>query len=722
MACCTDDRTQSRRCQQSPRSSESLQVSARPLYAGLVAAQRVRDGSRRVYQPLAVSRVDFAVQRLHAFGVLAEPFEQAALGLGHLAVAVRPQVRPIVVDCGSVRQPSQRSEWLRYVRRNRSLAVAGAAQQREHVALLLVVDAERVPDQHARAPKLLGREVRAVEVEQVAAGNEAPGLAVVTARVYGGVERAPEVAAGRGLPGGRDVEVGVPVRVLAALADADAAHAPALRTLHATCLEVRPLRPTRFALPLAAHVHTRRLPCGRQKLPASGRPPDVSDHEPICTLCENVPDMSPATDERRDTAREFAAQFADQSLEAAADVLSEGGTETVIDSYPEGFQRGEMNAVDVLEQYWYGLYGQYGDFESVAEVAADEEAVTAELSFAHGSHSLALAVEDGAITDFALPSEYEPPSYADPDTFEERGVTVDAGDVELEGVLTVPDGDGPFPGVVLVHGEGLHDTDGTAGNSKILKDFAWGLASDGAVVLRYEKRLNVEDTDPESFTFDDVVVDDAVAAVDELAAVDVVDADSLFVVGHSQGSWAAPRVADYHGSVAGVVALDGRPDPSPDPDDDFDFLKYSIEPDGDLSEEQEEELAAAREPFERLAAGEYEPDEELLGKPGRWHDSLADCNAAERIEAIDAPAFVAKTGRADPDVQPDIVEMQEETLAVWRGTDLGEDGRLEFYEDVGHYFQEGYEPTSMAHLYFADNVEAYVVADVADWVHDVANA
>jgi len=424
-----------------------------------------------------------------------------------------------------------------------------------------------------------------------------------------------------------------------------------------------------------------------------------------------------------DVARQFAEQFAAaDDAGAAADAasrLSDEGRDAVVESFPEGFPGEELDAEDVLEEFWYGLYGQYGECEGVGDVDASDDGVTVEIQFEDGSQVLEIGVEDGEIADFALPSEYEPPAYADPDAFAERDVTVDAGDVDLDGVLAVPESDGPFPGVVLVHGAGIHDPDGTAGGSKILKDFAWGLASRGIATLRYEKRLREYEVDPDEYTLDTVVVDDAVAAVDELADADSVDADSVFVAGHSQGGMSAPRIADYHGGVAGVVSLDGPTDAVPDPDD-VRFMRYAIDPYGDLDEEQEQMLDAQRELMETIASGDYEPDEEIRGKPGRWHDSLKDCDPAGRAEAIDAPVFVAKAGRADPEIQPEIVEMHEDMLDAWRDVDLGEDGRVEFYDGVGHYFQEGHEPSTMTHLHFADNAAEYVVGDVAEWMQSVA--
>jgi pimeloyl-ACP methyl ester carboxylesterase len=423
-----------------------------------------------------------------------------------------------------------------------------------------------------------------------------------------------------------------------------------------------------------------------------------------------------------ETAREFAERFAADDADAArdaADLLSDDGREAVVDAFPEDFQFGDTTAADALEEFWYGLYGQYGPVEAVGDVDADGDDATVELVFADGTQRLELAVEDGAVTDFALPSEYSPPAYADRDAFEERDVTVDAGGVELDGVLAVPDGEGPFPGVVLVHGAGLHGPDGTAGEAKILRDFAWGLASEGIAVLRYEKRLNDREVDPENHTLDTVVVDDALAALDELAASRAVDPDSLFVAGHSQGGMAAPRIADRHGGVAGVVSLDGPHTTEMDPED-VRYIRYFLEPDGDLDEEQEAIVEEQRETMERIVAGDYERDEYLRDKPGAWWDSVDDYDPGAVAESLDAPVFALKTGRADPETQPEIAEMHEEMVAGWRDLDLGAGSRVERYDGLGHYFQTGFEPSTMTHLHFADNAAEHAVFDVADWVLETA--
>ena len=113
----------------------------------------------------------------------------------------------------------------------------------------------------------------------------------------------------------------------------------------------------------------------------------------------------------------------------------------------------------------------------------------------------------------------------------------------LPGTLTLPQGNGPFPAVVLVHGSGAHDRDETIGPNKPFRDLAHGLAGHGIAVLRYEKRTRVhpERFREQAFTVDDEVTFDAIAAVAALRARADIDATRVFVAGHSLGAMMAPR-------------------------------------------------------------------------------------------------------------------------------------------------------------------------------------
>ncbi|MHB1422402.1 MAG: alpha/beta hydrolase [Gemmataceae bacterium] len=84
--------------------------------------------------------------------------------------------------------------------------------------------------------------------------------------------------------------------------------------------------------------------------------------------------------------------------------------------------------------------------------------------------------------------DFTPPPYARPQSYRQEETIVGSGDWALPATLTLPKGEGPFAAVVLVHGSGPHDRDETIGPNKPFRDLAWGLASQGIAVLRYEKR------------------------------------------------------------------------------------------------------------------------------------------------------------------------------------------------------------------------------------------
>lgn len=61
----------------------------------------------------------------------------------------------------------------------------------------------------------------------------------------------------------------------------------------------------------------------------------------------------------------------------------------------------------------------------------------------------------------------------------------------LKGILTLPEGSGPFPAVVLVHGSGSSNMDEKVGKLTPFKDIALGLAQRGIASVRYDKRSYV---------------------------------------------------------------------------------------------------------------------------------------------------------------------------------------------------------------------------------------
>lgn len=135
-------------------------------------------------------------------------------------------------------------------------------------------------------------------------------------------------------------------------------------------------------------------------------------------------------------------------------------------------------------------------------------------------------------------------------SFEE--VRFENGDLALAGMLMLPEGEGPFPGVVFIHGSGTSRRD----NPWYLT-FAEEMRSNGFAVLLPDKRgSEASDGDWRDTSFEELATDTQ-AAYAFLSQVPEVDAARIGVIGFSQGGWIVPIVASREPSVAFVVSLSG---------------------------------------------------------------------------------------------------------------------------------------------------------------------
>ena len=145
-----------------------------------------------------------------------------------------------------------------------------------------------------------------------------------------------------------------------------------------------------------------------------------------------------------------------------------------------------------------------------------------------------------------------------PYTIEEVSyVNKDAGDIKLAGTLTLPEGEGRFPVVVLISGSGPQDRDQSILKHKpfwLLADF---LSRNGFAVLRFDDRgVGESEGDFASATSADFATDVA-AGITFLRKHPAIDAKKIGLMGHSEGGLIAPIVASKDKSVAFAVLLAG---------------------------------------------------------------------------------------------------------------------------------------------------------------------
>lgn len=218
-------------------------------------------------------------------------------------------------------------------------------------------------------------------------------------------------------------------------------------------------------------------------------------------------------------------------------------------------------------------------------------------------------------------------------------VTVGYGDWAVPGVLALPpQGNGPFPVAVLMHGFGPGSRDGDIGPNKVMRETAIGLAQRGVAALRFAKRTT---THSRRFreelrrhaTIGEEWIDDSVAAVALLRSTDNIDPSRIYIVGHSASGAMAPLVANLTGA-AGAVMVNGSTRSAPDLIEDQMIYVAS------LSTEETEESRRQRAEMEsglRLLRDPNAPGEtRALGHPLWYWRSLGRVNVRDEAQALTA--------------------------------------------------------------------------------------
>lgn len=369
----------------------------------------------------------------------------------------------------------------------------------------------------------------------------------------------------------------------------------------------------------------------------------------------------------------------------------------------------------VLATAWNAQVGEHGPVTALGEPVAEPAGpgltrVQVPVVCARGGFLVVLSVgSTGTVAGlrFASAAVWTEPSYADESAFAEQDVVLSAEEHSVPGTVTVPRGDGPWPGVVLLSGGGIFDRDETAGPNKPLKDLAWGLASRGVAVLRFDKVTHAR---PElaaapGFTMSAEYVPHAVAAIRLLRAHGSIDASRVFVAGHSMGGKAAPLVAVAEPSVAGLVLL--AADAEPMHRAAVRVVRHLAALDANV-EALVEPIARQAEAVADPALSPSAPGEGLLfGYPGSYWLELREYDPVATAAALEAPMLVLQGGR---DYQVTV----EDDLARWRAG--LPDAAVRVYPADDHLFFPGTGPSTPDSYREPRHVDAKVVADLADWL------
>ena len=362
----------------------------------------------------------------------------------------------------------------------------------------------------------------------------------------------------------------------------------------------------------------------------------------------------------------------------------------------------KVSGPDKLAEFWTKQFpSQVGSFQRQTAARRDKlgayDIVLVTCAFEKATLDARVVFDkNGRIAGFQFvpslpPAKYEPPAYSDPAKFFEREIIVGAGDWALPGTLTLPKGAGPFPALILVHGSGPNDRDESLGPNKPFQDLAWGLASRGIAVLRYEKRTRVNGTkmvnDPEAafLTVKEETIDDALAAVRLAKATPAVDPAAVFVLGHSLGGMLIPRIAlaarDLN--IAGFIGLAGLTRPL-----DETILKqmsYLFSLDGAISDEetkQLDEIKAQMAKIKALQESDRGSKTRFFNAPAAYWLDLRGYNPPQTALQMDKPFLILQGGRD--------YQVTTEDLENWKKVLAGRPGvEFRLYPLCNHLFFEG---------------------------------
>ncbi|HZR28517.1 MAG TPA: alpha/beta fold hydrolase [Terriglobales bacterium] len=385
---------------------------------------------------------------------------------------------------------------------------------------------------------------------------------------------------------------------------------------------------------------------------------------------------------------------------------------------------------DKLAGTWDSLLTQAGDFVSIEKSSEKERQgfhvvrITTVFQKARLDAVIAFDAQKRVAGLHFVPAEttsaWQPPAYVKPESFHEREVTVGSSPWQLPGTLTLPNGAGPFPAVVLVHGSGPHDRDESIGPNKPFKDLAWGLAGRGIAVLRYEKRTRIypqEMAQSGNLTVNDETVDDARKAVDLLATQPEIQAKHIFVLGHSLGGYVGPRIASGDSKIAGLIIMAGSTRPMEQMV--VEQVRYLATLDGKITPEGQKQIDEA----EKLKAAVEDPNLKpgmtinFLGAsmPASYFLDLRGYHAPELAGSLQVPILVLQGGR-DYQVSAADFDGWKKALAAQPTASF------KLYPALNHLFMAGEGPSSGVEYEKPNHVLEEVVQDTAEWVRQKSQA
>lgn len=334
-----------------------------------------------------------------------------------------------------------------------------------------------------------------------------------------------------------------------------------------------------------------------------------------------------------------------------------------------------------------------------------------------------------------------------PFPYQEREVTfvnAQAG-VTLSGTLTLPEGKGPFPAVVLVAGSGPNNRDCHYYDRHPFLVIADALARRGVAALRYDKRgVGKSSGDFKSAVTQDFEKD-ALAGLDYLRGLPEIIPQKVGMIGHSEGGLIVPMAAAESKDVAFAVLMAG---PGLKGDKRFDLqVRYAAQGEGgdprvvetmvNLGREAIQTIRSDKDKvwvrqrlddlfnqgYSRLNAAEKQKFDEVLGIWGTkesvkemimtpWYRQLVDSDPQEYLRKVQCPILAMNGDKDMQEVYPYGMKGIEEALKEGGNRDY----TLQMFPSLNHMFQKCKTGTPLDYPEIRETVAPEVLDYMTGWI------
>jgi dienelactone hydrolase len=315
----------------------------------------------------------------------------------------------------------------------------------------------------------------------------------------------------------------------------------------------------------------------------------------------------------------------------------------------------------------------------------------------------------GKVDAFVVQPTLQPgaiPDYIDTSRFDEFEITIGNDKWKLPGVLTVPKNLDRYPLVILIHDSGALDRDSTIGPNKPFRNIAWGLATRGVAVMRYDKRTFVfgEKLSQASPSIETEVIEDVMNAVNMASKMPAVS--SIFLVGHGLGGKIAPTVAARNENVDGIVLM--ATPARRELEVIIDRQKYVSEL--FYSDREQQQLELLIDYLQKALDGKLPPGAPVLAATAGYYYEIDALDPIETIKKLNIPVLILQGGA---DYESTIDDYMTFMNSLWTSLNV----YFQLLPDLDHYFMRVEREKSTPDDYYEfRHVDLELVESLFSWI------